>query len=157
MTKGRDPQTFAGAVRQVIEVIGAAAAAAAAGRSERTVYEWADPDSDVLPNLRQALEMDIAYSRGGHGRGPVLQVYLRTLDRETDGGSRAVGDLLCEWLDLDAAHGLGAAALKQALAPESEGGRRLTESERQQLKGKVAAMRRELDDVDDALAALDVM
>ena len=70
MTKARTPDSFADAMGKVIALLGAGEAARiaseAAGRAyaERTMYEWANPDSGTLPSLPIALALDTAYQLG---------------------------------------------------------------------------------------------
>ncbi|USU08921.1 hypothetical protein NF700_00930 [Sphingomonadaceae bacterium OTU29MARTA1] len=81
MTKPRTPDSFADAMGKVIAQIGAAEAArvasAAAGRpyADRTVYEWANPDSDTLPSLPVALALDAAHQLAGGEDAPFRDAF----------------------------------------------------------------------------------
>jgi len=80
MTKPRTPDSFANAMTKVIAQIGAAAAAKVVDRAERTVYEWANPDSDTLPTLTQALALDAAHSLNGGEDAPFRDAFSHQLD-----------------------------------------------------------------------------
>lgn len=73
MTKRRAPLTHKTALARIIAAIGIDPVAAAAGRSIRTVYDWADEDSDKLPNVVQAREIDRAFHDATGGGFPLLE------------------------------------------------------------------------------------
>jgi hypothetical protein len=80
MTKPRTPDSFADAMTKVIAQIGAAAAAKVVDRAERTIYEWANPDSDTLPTLTQALVLDAAHRLNGGEDAPFRDAFSHQLD-----------------------------------------------------------------------------
>jgi len=82
MTKARTPDSFADAMIKVIAQVGAAAAAKAVDRAERTIYEWANPDSDTLPTLTQALALDTAHRLAGGEDAPFRDAFSQQLDIE---------------------------------------------------------------------------
>lgn len=84
MTKARTPDTFADAMTTVMAVIGAAAAAKAVDRADRTIYEWANPDSETLPTLMQALALDTAYRLAGGEDAPFRDAFIQQLDVAID-------------------------------------------------------------------------
>jgi len=84
MTKARTPDTFAYAMIKVMAQIGAAAAAKAVDRAERTIYEWANPDSDTLPTLTQALALDTAHRLAGGEDAPFRDAFSQQLDIEVE-------------------------------------------------------------------------
>ncbi len=80
MTKLRTPLTFADALTRIVGTIGYAPAATLVGRSERCIYDWADPDSTAKPTLDQALALDAAYRAAGGDGAPILEAYSHQLD-----------------------------------------------------------------------------
>jgi len=75
MTKQRIPGTWAHAAFTIGEQIGAKRAAAVAKVSERTFYNWADPDLEATPTLAQAFALDMAFVDDGGDALPFLAVY----------------------------------------------------------------------------------
>jgi hypothetical protein len=81
MNKPRLPGTFQHALEQVVETLGLEKAQATVGRGPATIYRWTDHDSEQLPNLQQALRLDIEYSRAT-GEEPMLYGMMgRLLER----------------------------------------------------------------------------
>ncbi|RJF93006.1 hypothetical protein [Sphingomonas cavernae] len=81
MTKARPPVSFAQAIARIAGRIGYDVAAKVADRSERTVYQWADPDTDTTPTLAQAVALDTAYAEAGGEGSPILDTYAQIFDR----------------------------------------------------------------------------
>ncbi|WP_066725254.1 hypothetical protein [Sphingomonas pituitosa] len=75
MTKQRTPGTWAHAAFKIGEHLGAKRAAAVAQVSERTFYNWADPDLEGTPTLAQAFALDMAFFDAGGDTLPFLAVY----------------------------------------------------------------------------------
>jgi hypothetical protein len=90
VTKARTPDSFADAMGKVIALLGAGEAARiaseAAGRAyaERTMYEWANPDSGTLPSLPIALALDTAYQLGGGEDAPFRDAFSHQLGMVVD-------------------------------------------------------------------------
>jgi hypothetical protein len=84
MTKSRTPDSFADAMTKVMAQIGAPAAAKVVDRAERTIYEWANPDSDTLPTLTQALALDTAHRLAGGEDAPFRDAFSHQLDIEVE-------------------------------------------------------------------------
>jgi hypothetical protein len=79
VTKVRTPDTFPDAVTKVIKYLGAGPAGKAVDRCERTLYEWADPASETLPTLLQALALDTAHRLAGGEDAPFCDVFIHQL------------------------------------------------------------------------------
>lgn len=82
MTKPRTPLTIPHAITKIVGVLGVPAAAKVAGRAERRIYKWMDPDSDFAPSLPQAIALDAAYRAAGGDGAPLYQVYAELLGEE---------------------------------------------------------------------------
>jgi len=98
--KLRDPMTFAGAVHNVVLTIGYEHSANVVGRSVSLVTKWADPDNPSLPGFEQGVLLDAAYQETTCKPGPIIQAYMRQLDRLSDpllGDPRV--DVITELLD----------------------------------------------------------
>jgi len=85
MTQPRIPDTFPDAMTKIVGLLGVAATIKAVngtGRrrySERTIYEWMNPNSGTLPSLRQALALDVAYQLAGGEDAPFRDAYAQQL------------------------------------------------------------------------------
>ena len=82
MTKARTPLTIPHAVTKIVGVLGAPTSARVVGRSERRIYKWMDPDSDLAPSLPQAIALDAAYRAAGGDGAPLYEVYADLLGEE---------------------------------------------------------------------------
>lgn len=87
--KQRKPQTFPHAVTKIMAAMTAEGAAQVLGnRTARSIYAWADPDQECLPNVLQAALLDAAYENEGHGEPPLRKVYEHLLMMATVGDAR---------------------------------------------------------------------
>lgn len=82
VTKLRPPSSFELAITRIAGLIGFEEVARIAGRSDRAVRDWSDPDVDTLPSIAQALALDAAYRAAGGADHPIHQVYALRLDAE---------------------------------------------------------------------------
>ncbi|MFA6125056.1 MAG: hypothetical protein WCS75_01420 [Sphingomonas sp.] len=80
MTKRRTPLTFSSAIAKIGAYLGYDVAGAACGRSDRSVYAWADPKEECLPTLGQALALERAYRAAGGEGSPILEAFGHQLD-----------------------------------------------------------------------------
>jgi hypothetical protein len=80
MTKLRVPHTWAEAATRVAGELGYAEAGLVVGRSERTIYEWANPDTATRPSLEQMIALDAAYIAAGGEGAPFLAAHAHQLD-----------------------------------------------------------------------------
>lgn len=78
--KPRPYGSFARAIDRVRKGMGDIECAAAVGRTPALIKKWCDPDHDSLPNLRQALALDLSYVRSGLGDPRILNAYIGQLD-----------------------------------------------------------------------------
>ncbi len=79
MTKPRIPDTFPDAMIKVLAQIKGEGAAAAVGKAVSTVYAWANPNSDTLPSLLEALALDTAHRLAGGEGAPFRDAFSHQL------------------------------------------------------------------------------
>src|SRR5512147_394854 len=92
--KTRPQGSFARAITRIREALGEARCEEIVGKSPALLRKWCDPDNDSLPNLHQAVELDIAYVRSGSGEPPILLAHSEQVWRSTQGQAREVLDLV---------------------------------------------------------------
>ncbi|HEX8554360.1 MAG TPA: phage regulatory CII family protein [Sphingomonas sp.] len=80
MTKLRVPHSWADATTRIAGLLGYEAAGHVVGRSDRTIYEWANPESATRPTLEQMLALDAAYIAAGGQGAPFLDAHAHQLD-----------------------------------------------------------------------------
>ncbi len=98
--KRRVATGFAAAVAHLKERLGIERVAAIVNRGQALVYKWADPDLALSPNIRQALDLDVAFVNDGHGPPPFLTAYTALLRRQTSHAIVSHDDLLKEAQEL---------------------------------------------------------
>jgi len=172
MTKCTDPNSFPGAISDIIDLVGKPEMCAVSGRAERTQNQWADPETPTVPNLRQALALDALFiqrererreglNQGGVIRPPILTVYQNLLEKKCGTLVTAQADyafpgtVLTEMLDISEAVGCFSAALRDATTPTSPAGVGLSEIERKETLRALKSVRDELDDMEAAIRASD--
>ena len=80
MTKLRTPHSWANAATRIAGLLGYAEAGRVVDRAERTVYEWANPETPTRPTLDQMLALDAAYIAAGGEGAPFLDAHAHQLD-----------------------------------------------------------------------------
>lgn len=128
--KIRQPKTFEDAITQMMGVMTAEVCAEVVGKSASLVRKWGDPDDAAVPSLMQALLLDIAYAREGHGEGLILTVYMELFKQMAE-GYRAPQAPCIKNGALQVQGGVGrlASAVVDAVAPGSDGGECITPAE----------------------------
>jgi hypothetical protein len=91
--KTRPQGSFARAISRIREGLGEARCGEIVGKSPALLRKWCDPDNDSLPNLHQAVELDIAYVRSGLGEPPILLAHSDQVWQSTQ-QAREVLDLV---------------------------------------------------------------
>jgi hypothetical protein len=151
MTKARTPDSFADAMGKVNALLGAAEAAhvasQAAGRTyaDRTMYEWANPDSGTLPSLAVALALDTAYQLAGGQDAPFRDAFTHQLGMAVDQQDVCRRELVADQVELLRESADLSAALIHAAQPGAsplDHHRALVEA--QQLDGVLRRIRRRL-------------
>jgi hypothetical protein len=145
VTKARTPDSFADAMTKVIAFIGAPAAAKAVDRCERTLYEWANPDSHTLPSLMQALALDTAYRLDGGEDAPFRDAFGQQLDNEVKQQDACRRELVNDSIDfIREASELHAALFNAAQPGASQRDHHRAMVEVQQVDGVLRRIRRRL-------------
>lgn len=83
MTKPREAITFNRALTTVAELLGWDRCAAICGRSERTVRNWSDPDTDTEISVLDARRLDAAYLGAGGNHAPFHRTFALQLELES--------------------------------------------------------------------------
>lgn len=83
MTKIREPITFGHALTEVAKLIGWDRCAGITGRSERTVRNWSDPDTDQEISVLDARRLDAAYLSAGGEYPPFHRTFALQLELES--------------------------------------------------------------------------
>lgn len=147
--KPRHPKKFASAVTKIRSALGDELCAAAVGRSASLVRKWADPDHSSLPNVEQAVLLDAAYIEHAHKKPPLLDLYTDVMAEyvDADKNQKVRVDILLSTLSVQGIVGDLSEAIREALSPNSDGGRQLTPRER----SEILAILDRLDDVVDTI------
>jgi hypothetical protein len=151
MTKMRETDSFEEAAFDVVRMLGAKEAAAIAGLAPQTIRDYTDADRPGRPAIQTALLLDAAcYERTG--RAPFFESLSRQLAARTQTEPRKVGDILEEALDLPGAVGRLLDLIRRSRNAVTSGAG-LTPSEGGAIMKAIKVQRRELDDVEAAVAA----
>ena len=151
MTKMRVPDSFEEAALETVRLLTASEAAKVAGLSPQTLRDYSDADRPGRPTLHTALALDsVAYERTG--RAPFFESYSRQLATRTRGNERPVGDVLVEALDLPGAVGRLLDLIRRSRAGD-QNGKKISATEGSAIMKAIKVQRRELDDVEAAVAA----
>jgi len=152
MTKTRVPDSFEEAALEIVRTLSAAEAARIAGLSPQTMRDYTDADRPGRPTLQTALELDVAcFER--MGRAPFFESYSRQLAARTRDNQRPVGDVLVEALDLPGAVGRLLDLIRRSRATKPGTPTTISPSESNAIMKAIKVQRRELDDVEAAVAA----
>lgn len=149
--KVRDPKTFAAAITKVRSALTDAACARVVGRSASLVRKWADPDHESLPNLKQALALDLAYARAGHGDPPILNVYETIFDDRMTERRGALADILFSALSVQGIVGDLSEAIREAVDPKGSDGANITPRERAVILELLDRLEDQSDAIEDAV------
>ncbi len=83
MTKLRDPLSFEDDLGMMMKRLGAAAVREIAGRpSDRTIRDWADPDTTRTPPIATCFALDCAWRAAGGPGAPFFDTYQRLLETQ---------------------------------------------------------------------------
>lgn len=151
MTKLRVAGSFEDAALDAVRILGAKEAAAASNLSPKTVRDYTDPDRPGQPSLNKALLIDAA-CHAKTGRAPFLEAYTRLLSARTEPRPGAIGEVLTEALDIPGAVGRLLDTVRRSTAATSPEGSKLSANEAAQILREIKAPRRELDDLEAAVA-----
>jgi len=151
MTKARTPDSFADAMGKIIGLLGAVAASDVATRAanrpyaDRTMYEWANPDSDTLPSLPIALALDAAYQLAGGEDAPFRDAFSHQLGIAVDQHDGCRRELVADSIEfLREAADLSAALITAAQPGASPLDHHRAQVEASDVEGVVRRIRRRL-------------
>lgn len=129
MTKIRPSLTVEGALDRAIGILGREGAASTIGKTEATVYAYGNPDSEKHLSLKDAMLLDLeCASECGETPFFTMQEVTQQL-----GNFRGRVDITGALLDLHASAGRMTEAYRSAKAPQSPGGKRITQAEAAQI------------------------
>lgn len=149
--KPRTPKSFAAALTKIMTALGDGLCAEIVGRSDSLVRKWADPDHASQPTLSQALALDLAYVRGGHGEPQILKIYEEMLDDALHERAGRDADIIMSALSVQGAVGTLSEAIRAALDPDGPGGALITPRERQQILEIIDRLEDHTDVIEDAV------
>ena len=128
--KPRSPKSFAAAITKVRTALTDEGCAEIVGRSASLIRKWADPDHPSLPSVEQAIALDLAFAKGGHGDPPILELYGDLLADVLSNRQKRTVDILLSALSVQGIVGDLSEAIREATRPESPGGIVITPRER---------------------------
>ena len=149
--KTRPRNSLAAAVTEIRVAIGEEACAKAVGRSRSLVRKWADPDHSSIPNMEQALALDLAFVELGHGEPPLLRTYSDRLSDVLQNRQRRSVDILLAALSVQSVVGDLSEAIKNAVEPNGPGGRALTAKERANILELIDRLEDQTDSIEDTV------
>ena len=128
--KPRDPRAFSAAVTKIRSALSDEVCAKAVGRSTSLIRKWADPDLKNLPNLDQALALDMAYVEAGNAEPPILALYEDLMEDYATRHGKTVVDILVSALSVQGVVGDLSEAIREAIDTDGPGGVAITPRER---------------------------
>lgn len=151
--KVRNPKEFAGAISKIRSAIGDERCATAVDRTASLVRKWADPDHASLPNIEQAMLLDMAFVEEQKKKPPLLELYAELV---TDHSNRQLGqkvqvDILLSALSVQGIVGDLSEAIREAISPDSEAGQGLSPRERSEILVILERLEEVSDSIEDAV------
>lgn len=116
--KPRYTNNFSRAVSTIRGELSEATCAEAVGRSASLIRKWADPDNSAIPNLEQALALDLLYARQTGRKPPILERYTEKMTDTLNGRRKLTVNLLIATLSVQGVVG----QLSEIVAQLSESG-----------------------------------
>lgn len=144
--KPRPPESFAGVVSRIANVLKVEYLAAHTEVSASSVYAWMDPDRKHLPTVAQAAVLDRLYFET-MGDTPIAAMMMA---RAMVAPPPSVGPLHAEVMDLPAALGRVVEAVKSALHPDGPGGTAITPCELNEIEQSCRSLMDEIKHVREA-------
>lgn len=115
--KPRFTKDFARAVSKIRSEISEQQCADAVGRSRSLIRKWADPDHPSVPNLEQALMLDLIYARSTGKKPLILEFYTEKLTDALSGRKKLTVNLTIATLSVQSIVG----QLSRIVADVSDG------------------------------------
>ena len=98
--KPRFANDFARAVSKIRYELSEEECADTVGRSRSLIRKWADPDHPSVPNLEQALKLDLYYARCTGKKPIILEIYTEKLTNALNGRKKLTVNLLIATLSV---------------------------------------------------------
>lgn len=151
--KVRNPKEFSGAISKIRSAIGDERCAEAVGRTASLIRKWADPDHGSLPNIEQAVLLDAAYVVDQNKKPPLLELYAELIAEHANRGEqeKVRVDILLSTLTVQGIVGDLSEAIREALSPQSDGGKDLTPRERSEILSILERLEEVADSIEDAV------
>lgn len=149
--KPRQPGSIEDALTMICGAIGFGVAAQAVGRSEQHVRRWTDPDDDSLPNVKQAMQLEVAALRAV-GQMPLTTAMMRWMKAVQRAENIEVGKaepVSQSVMDVAVQLGTLTASVREAMRDD-----RMSANERNRILRELARMRDEMDDLERSVMAV---
>lgn len=145
LQKIRQPDSLAGAVSAVCDVIGWARASEIVGRAESTIRQWGNPDIIVqIDSIQSAILLDAAFTKATKKPGPI-SARMADAARELAGIDIHEPKSLSERLiDLHSEIGDVHAAVRDAISEAGDGGKKITARERKAILTETGEARQKI-------------
>jgi len=151
IVKPRSAKNFARAVSLIRADLSEDECAQAVGRSNSLVRKWADPDNPAVPNLEQALALDLLYARVVGKKPPILDIYTDKLTDVLNGRKKLTVNLLIATLSVQSVVGQLSDAVASASNSDSNAGPQLSNYNRATILGLVEKLQEISDLIEDAV------
>jgi hypothetical protein len=149
--KPRYAKNFARAVSLIRSEISEDACAEAVGRSNSLVRKWADPDNPAVPNLEQALALDLLYAKSVGKKPPILDIYTDKLTDVLNGRKKLTVNLMIATLSVQSVVGQLSDAVANASNSVGGSGAQLSNYNRATILGLVDKLQEISDLIEDAV------
>lgn len=144
----RVPGTLKDALTEIKLKIGAEAMAEAVGKTPSLIQKWTNPEKEIEPSLRQALQLDVACLKAC-GLTPVRDWYLHHLGESDQPAPRR--DLQRETLDVMSATGELAAKINEVMNEKGPRGRAISHNEATAVLRAAREVRKQAEEVEQAV------
>jgi hypothetical protein len=149
--KPRSNKTFAGAVTKIRSALGDERCAQVVERSPSLIRKWADPDHAAVPNVIQALALDLAYVEANHGKPPILELLADRIGQAMDKEQKVAVNIALAALSVQGVVGNLSEAIVRSLHSSNESGENLTPRERAHILGLIERLEKEIDAIEDTV------
>ncbi len=149
--KPRYAKNFARAVSIIRSEISEDDCAAAVGRSNSLIRKWADPDNPAVPNLEQALALDLLYARTVGKKPPILDIYTDKLTDVLNERKKLTVNLMIATLSVQSVVGQLSDAVAKASNSDNGHGAQLSNYNRATILGLVDQLQEISDLIEDAV------
>lgn len=149
--KPRHAKNFARAVSIIRSELSENECAEAVGRSNSLIRKWADPDNPAVPNLEQALTLDLLYAKSIGKRPPILDIYTDKLTDVLNARKKLTVNLMIATLSVQSVVGQLSDAVAKASGSDNSRGAQLSNYNRATILGLVDKLQEISDLIEDAV------